>query len=279
MKLRRYTKSIIATVTSLSVLTASLAAFDMGASAEDNKLNIKVYMDEMMCWNFNSICDDVTSGTYGLPTSFTTRLGYITGFSRGYYGYRGINIVFSEFSPSYHLLETSATQCVDASADWTSTMMNGCSCISSESLCEGGTYHCNNLERFVEAIPSYNDDETAVLLLTTSSVCSNGGGEHHYVNGSTNKLNMWIVSRDIDYTKSHGSEETNPYTYARMILAHEIGHLFNVLDHYTVTVLPAKDPDCIWGVNMYDYRIANGGYTCNVCDGTMRDNVNLYNHS
>lgn len=275
MKVRGYIKSMAAAATSLSVLTASLTAFDMGASAADDRLNIKVYMDMSMIQNYNDICDDVTYGTYGLPISFVTRLPNVLSYVQGYYGYHGASLNFSSFSTATDLITSPAYECACDSSNYFSTIINGCTGVTS-SQCANGNYHCNHISKFVGCTPSYNANNTAVLFLTTSNICVAESGSHFNVDGATNPSAMYSLVRDVDYAYYH--PEDYPYAYARMIVAHEIGHFFGVADHYGSNASSDSEPDCVWGSNAYRFDVARSTPACSVCGSTIYKNRNMYKH-
>lgn len=274
---------MVAAATSLSVLTASLTAFDMGASAADDRLNIKVYMDELMCSNLSSICnEEVTLGTYGVPSSFTTRLTSITGYVTGFYGYHGATLNFSNFAPASDLIETYAFECVSNSDDWADIMINGCRCygetyLSAHVACAKGTYQHSNYLYFADSLPSFDSNNECALLLTTSNLCYVKDGEHGFAYGLATPSEMNIISRDSDYCRDH--DDDSPYAYARSTLAHEIGHLYGVQDHYELTSPTVYNPNCIWGANMESYDVLKNCTICSVCANIIKNNCDMYQHT
>ncbi len=280
MKVGRNVRSVIAAATSLSVLTASLAAFDMSASAADNQLNIHVYLCSTSCVNLSSLCDDVTLGTYGTPATFSERLPAITGYVYGYYANSGAYINFYDFVSS-DIRHSPARLCANNysgnESAFLGVIVNGCPCTDRNCVSGSSTLHHNNLEMFKNDLPVYNPDNECAMYITVSNLCSNNGGEHHGVFGASNKDEMYMITSDYDYRNSH--DDNNAYAYARKNVVHEIGHLYNVTDHYNTTALPSQDPDCIWGANKNNYLILKNCTTCYVCQQTIYRNRNIYQHT
>ncbi len=278
MKLKKIIETAASAATALTIFTASLSSFPMNASAANNQLNVKIYMDESMCSNLSSICDDVTLGTYGVPSSFNTRLPAITGYAYAYYMNSGAYINFSNFFTGTDLLESPAYLCACQSDDFFSAIQSDCACQNIET-CSNGYPHCNNVTMFHNNIPKYNKDNTAVLYFTISKICLNNSQGHRNVYGATNKSLMRALVRDTDYFFEHKSNETNPYAYTRMTVVHEIGHLYNVTDHYGIHASSDSVANCIWGDNKRLYHIANSCTTCSICHNTIIANRDIYQHT
>ncbi len=276
MKFKKLFSSVCSALTAVSILAATESAIPLSVSAVDNKLNIRVYMDECMCVNLNSICDEEVIGTYGVPVSFTTRLSNITNYAYGYYMSHNIRISFSTFNTSTDLIESPAYQCANLSSNFYQILLNGCTGVTN-TQCTNGSYHCNNIERFVDCIPAYNSNATGVILLTTSNICNSANGAHFNVDGATSKNDMLSVIRDTDYIYDHNGETTNLYAYGCMVTVHELGHFFDVVDHYGTAT--TSDDYCIWGDLAYSYDVAKSCTTCSTCNNTIVANQNYYNHT
>ena len=98
MKIKKLFMSISSVITAFSLLTAANVYSPMEASAWNNQLNIRITMCTTMCVSFSSICDSVTLGTYGTPSSFNDRLPHTTGYVYGYYANCGAHVNFLDFS-------------------------------------------------------------------------------------------------------------------------------------------------------------------------------------
>lgn len=279
MKIKKLFMSISSVITAFSLLTAANVYSPMEASAWNNQLNIKVYMCQTMCANLSSICDSATLGTYGVPTGFTDRLPAITGYTYGYYMNCGAHLNFSDFSPANDLLNSPAAQCASNSSNYVNTITNGCYCYDN-AQCLNVTQHHSSIYNYRDALPTFNSSNTAVICLTASALCNHSSNGHGSLLGVTWSNDMIIISRDSDYKETH-EKDGNAYAYARKTLVHEIGHMYNVVDHYNenTSVLPAKDPNCIWGANKNDYDVLTICQTCDICHSTIYNNRNLYQHS
>ncbi len=231
-----------------------------------------------MCTNLSFVCDDVTLGTYGVPNSFNTRLRYITSYAYSYYMNLGAKINFSDFNPATDLLESPAYVCAAESDDFISAIMSDCPC-KSEMQCQVGSRHCNNIDKFSGSIPEYNENNTAVLYLTISKMCANTSTMHGNPYGATNRSEMWALVRDVDYFYSHNNETAYPYAYARLVTVHEIGHLYNVADHYGDYATSNSVANCVWGDNREDFDIAKVCTTCSICHDTIVANRDIYQHT
>ncbi len=278
MKLKKIIETAASAATALTIFTASLSSFPMNASAANNQLNVKIYMDESMCSNLSSICDDVTLGTYGVPSSFNTRLPAITGYAYAYYMNSGAYINFSNFFTGTDLLESPAYLCVSESDGSINALMKDCTC-KSVMQCQVGNWHCNNVNVFSDSIPEYDKNNTAVLYFTVSKMCANTSTKHGNPYGATNKSEMWSLVRDVDYFHDHYNETSYPYAYARMVTVHEIGHFYNVADHYDEYASSNSVANCIWGDNRENFYIAKSCTTCSTCHNTIIANRDIYQHT
>ena len=143
--------------------------------------------------------------------------------------------------------------------------------------CVNGNLHHNNIYMFRNDLPSYDANNMCAVYLTASTLCATNNSSHFDVDGVTWPNSMACIVRDPDYDYSH--DDDNPYAYSRMVMVHEIGHLFNVEDHYSNYATANSEPDCIWGDNAYNYRIAKTCSTCSTCHNTIVNNRNLYHHT
>ncbi len=89
-----------------------------------------------------------------------------------------------------------------------------------------------------------------------------------------------MVVRDYDYTVY---EQTWMGNYENVLwvsktVAHEIGHLYGVEDHYGVVYGDDRD-NCIWGKNKEDESVCESFSMCETCYNTIKNNNGLFNHS
>ena len=240
-----------------------------------------------MCNNFHDYLDlsDVTYGTYGVPTSFTTRLSAITGYVYGYYMNSGA-YVHTIFSSTDSIVDSPAGECASNAANFNSTyydvLLYGCPCNGTGMIgdvkCTKGTLHHNNVFKFQLDLPEYNPSNECAVYLTTSTLCHTEGTTHRDdLNGVAIPGAMAIVVRDTDYCFNNSTD--NPYAYARATMVHEVGHLYNVEDHYGDLASGDSDPDCIWGDNRNFYDIVKTCSTCSTCHSTIINNRNKFHHT
>lgn len=279
MKIKKLFMSISSVITAFSLLTAANVYSPMEASAWDNQLNIKIYMDVSMCTSFNTETGNthITRGTYGVPTSFNTRLPNVTAYTKSFYAYHNANINFYSFNPSYDILESPAYECANNSSSYLSTLKNGCSCVNGND-CFNENLHHNNVLTLKNDLPPYDPSKQATLYLTASKLCNNTSN-HHNVYGIRWSGDNVIVMCDSDYRKSHVGENTSPYAYTRSTMVHEVGHLYNVQDHYDLTSTTVYNPNCTWGDNYDEYYIRNSCSICSICASIIRNNADMYQHT
>lgn len=268
--------SIVSCFLAISLLTAPKTPLQTEpVSAASNQLNLKIYMCDIMCYQFHGNDGHITAGTYGVPASFNKRLPAIMNYVYGYY--RNCGIVMNYEFTTANIRRTPAGNCAFSSNSPGTVLANGCSCVTN-SQCLNGNRHHNSCYIFKNDIPSFNKNNEGAVYLAATNFCLENGNSHGYANGVTWANDMKIVSGDLDHCKSHGSDtsESYAYAYSRKTLIHEIGHLYSVADHYAV--LPDQHPNCIWGKNRNNYYYTRNCVTCEVCHATIIANKTRYQH-
>ncbi len=93
-----------------------------------------------------------------------------------------------------------------------------------------------------------------------------------------------IIVQDYDYTLDDVYDVDNwlgnstEIAYVSKTVAHEIGHLYGVEDHYNTLYGTDKD-NCIWGYNKDVWNVANELEMCSDCYEIIRENRNKFSHS
>lgn len=200
---------------------------------------------------------------------------------KGFYSYHGASLNFYDFSAATDILESPAYICAGDSDSFIETLINGCECygdgVQAHVACFKGTYQHNNLNYFVNDTPAYNASNECAVYLTASSICLNSAEEHKFAFGVANPSTMFIVSQDSDYFQYH--DDDSPYAYAISTLAHEIGHLYGVKDHYNLDTITVNNPNCIWGDNRESYEILKSCTICTVCKNIIKNNSEKFHHT
>lgn len=210
-----------------------------------------------------------------MPASFNKRLPDVLNYVKGYY--RNASIILNPSFSTSNIRDTPASNCAWNSSDPISTIQNGCSCVS-DSTCASGNWHHSSIYRFRDDIPTFNPNNECAVYLTAAALCNKSNGNHGRVWGATWKNNMEMVVSDLDHAKHNNTSENNyPYAYAKHVLIHELGHLYDAPDHYAV--LPDQYPNCVWGKNHNTYQVVTSNQTCSNCHQIMFNNRNRYQHS
>ncbi len=282
MKLKKLLSSVCSIATAASIMVATESAFPLGVSASETAdVNIRIFIDQAMCHNFHDYLNssDITYGTYGVPTSFTTRLNNIIGFANGFYTYQGITIkcITTDATPPQNSPFTQCAQGLYNSSGLTyaESILASCTCKGTsedpdgENACFNGDLHHNNIQSFINSAPYYDSNNEYMAYITVAQLCTNNRGYHHYVYGSTSNSNKTIVMRDTDYCRSH-TNIGNACAYARKTFVHEVGHIFGIVDHYNTKTNTIKD-DCIWGFNHNSPSVVANCAICPSCIYTLQN--------
>ncbi len=144
------------------------------------------------------------------------------------------------------------------------------------------TLHHSNICNIFSSFPDATSNSTS-LFLTPANLCMvNSNGQHGIYYGATNVTNNKIVVRDYDYDTSESSynpDTHNALTYmVCSTIAHEIGHLYNVADHYNIHYGNDRD-NCIWGYNYDNIDVSRQMKICDNCKNTLKSNSSKYNHT
>lgn len=251
----RFLKKGVSLVTAC-VLASSLMMTNV--SALENHLNIEVYMDKSY----------VTRN--GQPTAWTTKYESLTEAVGYMYNLMaGIDLDFNFTLDSYHLITSTADSCTNKNDDGT---CNHCSYL----YCSNeGPYHHNNGIYLRDSVSTLSSLYTAVLILTSTPMCSASNYSHGTILGVANKGK----SRISVYEHDVKTELAKDFVHStRATIAHEIGHLYGVADHYNIEYGDERD-NCIYGANKNEKSIRNGMKMCSTCQETIKANKSLYNQS
>lgn len=249
--LKRFTGLLTAVVLTSCIMTTNVSALE-------NHLNIEVYMDKSY----------VTKN--GQPTAWTTKYESLTETVGYMYNLlAGIELDFNFTLDSYHMITSTADSCINKNDDGT---CNHCSYL----YCSNdGPYHHNNIIYLMNSVSTYSNLVTASLILTASPLCAVDNNFHFYVNGVSSYLTKRITVMEHDVEPEEGERFVHN---TRATIAHEIGHLFGVVDHYNIEYGDERD-ECIYGAKKEDKDVTNGMKICENCRATIKANKSLYNQS
>ncbi|MBE6856780.1 MAG: hypothetical protein E7500_05050 [Ruminococcus sp.] len=258
---------VLAAILSVCILT-SVPASRNEVSAASKQLNI------------NTSFGVSETSVYGVPNGFTGRFSRIKGNVIGLYR-EAFGITLNFIVPnSGFVIESVADMCKSDSINGFDSLCDHCSA----SLCSNeGPFHCTNATVVKEDIfLSANNVRNAVQLhITATSLCAENNISHFGINGVCYPLStdQCLIVRDYDYTLvDEPLINLTQYevTMAQKTLAHEIGHLYGVEDHYSS--IYDGDPNCIWGFNKDNENVASRLMVCSACRETINANANRYNH-
>ena len=151
-----------------------------------------------------------------------------------------------------------------------------CSCSSS---CDNSSpnslkgYHHKNMYNIACRMPRPDTTENLNILFTGHKVCD----ESDSGSCSTGPLGLTYGTLGICVI-SMNPNNGNGRTHGKIIktIAHEIGHFFDVDDHYNTA--STTDDDCIWGDDRNDTDIYSVLKMCDTCMATLNANKAIYNH-
>ncbi|MBQ7013729.1 MAG: hypothetical protein IJN11_07440 [Oscillospiraceae bacterium] len=274
--MKKRIKALMLAVCLIAALPSSLRGNDMEAEAAARTVKI---------W--------VTHGTtstakYGVPTAFIARYNRVTTKVKSYYSARfGININFVKPTTNY-VRNGPADTCRFNSVNFNTL----CTC-RDKATCITTTPHCTNAQHNLDELFSNIPNSGGYFLhITAARLCL------AYTNPATNVTSHeevyglrggWagydhMIVQDYDYTKTDEYTVTNwlgnstEITYVAKTIAHEIGHLYGVEDHYNTTYGTDKD-SCIWGKYKDVYTVADTLRICSDCSATIYQNRDRFNHS
>lgn len=133
--------------------------------------------------------------------------------------------------------------------------------------------HHTNAYNVMESLPLGNNT-ALTLFFTANNTCSFDGDvcNDDYVSGlaNSNLLKAAIFCTDMGVT---------PYNelYTKMAVAHEIGHFFDVDDHYKgFAQPPGSDRNCIWGWDCSEEITMSNLSMCTYCTNIIYNNYNRF---
>ncbi|MEE0186710.1 MAG: hypothetical protein U0I40_09760 [Oscillospiraceae bacterium] len=144
------------------------------------------------------------------------------------------------------------------------------------------TLHHSNICNILNSFPDATSNSTS-LFITPANLCMVKSNEQHAIYyGATNVNNNKIIVRDYDYDSSGSSYNPDAHTALTYMvcstIAHEIGHLYNVTDHYNAYYGDERD-NCIWGYYHNDYDINRQMKMCDNCKEILKNNSSKFNHT
>lgn len=257
---------LIALAISLSLFSASCNTYmpAMRADATSRTMNLKVYFDI------------TTTTQYGVPGAFYTRFPRIASKVQGFYfGAFSINLNFTNLKQA-DVISTEMSECL---TEYYNTNFNRY-CGIVDALCSS-SHHTNEFKVRDDFFSKtgFNTSNCVAVYLSCGIFCHGNNSAHHTANGSTFTAYDFLEVRDSDYVRYNTSlADTKYINYTSEVLAHEIGHLYGVLDHYNTEYGDSRD-NCIWGKNMYNESVAQNLSICSTCRETIMANADNYNHS
>ncbi|MBR1752349.1 MAG: hypothetical protein IJ740_16020 [Ruminococcus sp.] len=230
----------------------------INANAANNTLRVNFYVsDSFLSKN-------------GVPTATTTYLNnYFNKVRNAYYGIAGIHLVKETFNYSNtSVISTPADECPYTTG---SGYNNLCSCVSTSDCSNNNSNHHTNAVYIKDQyLPSGSLNTHANVLLVSHKICwVKPSGEHGYLVGMAWKNTHRAILRDTIMSDSDGD-----YSLFREVMAHELGHLYTVTDHYGDN---DPHPNCIWGNNRHQRVIATRMTMCSTCRETLISNKSKYN--
>ncbi len=218
-------------------------------------------------------------GQYGVPNAFIGRYDAITAKVADIYADRfGITINFTQ-PAAYQVVSSPADQCKTGASTFDAPCYH-----ASYSVCsDSGPYHHTNASYIKSVLfPTPNTEVYGLeMYITAVELCGVDDGSHHEVYGVAFRNGGQTIIRDYDYTYSDYNVtnwlgDNAHIAYVAKTMAHEIGHLYYVEDHYDETYGNSKDY-CIWGSKKNLFNIANQLYMCDDCKATIQANSRRYN--
>ncbi len=268
--MKKRIKALLLAVCLITALPSSLRGNDMEAEAASRQLNLVVTHGTSM------------TVQYGVPNAFIARFNSVTTKVRNKYMYNfGISLNFSKPATNYVV-----TGDGDACRRETNIFSSLCQHAPSTSCRNSGPYHHTNCEYIKDGVfprprPFVNGVE---VYMVSHQLCYVADTGYHQDNifGMTYPGLMTMVVRDYDYSMvsnvNNWMGDTSHIDYISKTLAHEIGHLYGIEDHYDIIFGTDRD-NCIWGFNKGDSTVTSGLIMCNACRSVIMENRDWYNMS
>ncbi len=271
--MKKRIKALMLAVCLIAALPSSLRGNDMEAEAASRKVNVEV--------NFG--IPEVMQ--YSVPGAFQSRFPAIDAKVSGFF-LREFDIDVNFINTQYVVTNAPISVCRTD----TTKIQSVCSCVNYNGCSNSGPYHHTNAAYNLDSIFPDCPTTKFQLHLTASKLCYIKGTTHTSVKGlnrSTRNSNGDIVAssmivRDSDYVDEDSNVaswlgNTSNITWVSKTLTHELGHAYDVDDHYGIRYMDARD-NCIWGYNKDNETVAYNLQMCSVCYSTIRDNTTV-NHS
>lgn len=209
---------------------------------------------------------------YGVPTAFTTRFSLMTDrVCEAYQNNFSINLNFTKPTTNYVIRSVADACRYDAGKPYDSI----CQHISQNYYCSNnGPYHCNNCAVIKDDVfSSANQSQfTLQMHITATKLCHQFSDTHGEVNGMHYSSGFALV-RDTDYLREDYASNLEITNYAKTV-AHEIGHEFGAIDHYSS--VDDGNPYCIWGYYKGTKNVADNLLICSACRVKILQNSNEY---
>ncbi len=240
-------------------------ALTYGDSVEYAQANIKILIDEA----FQSRCEAIYP-TLPSNLAVTRRLTEL------------LNSVIQMYKERFEIqLEIITVQKVTTSID----QCPQASDLDSVCQCEYDPpylYHHTNQMNILYSLPSGDADNYCNLFFTGHKTCSHPGTLCTDATGS----GITLAPNHKTAIFSCATNSTINDTHISLTIAHEIGHLFYVEDHYNQTgtnddaiLKPGQNHTCVWGDQRHYDNIASNFTMCKYCKNVLYTNKYLYNHS
>lgn len=256
---------LIALAISLSLFSASCNTYvpAIQVDAASRTMNLKVYFDI------------TTTAQYGVPNEFLERFPRIASKVQGFYfGAFSINLKFTNLKKA-DVLNTAMYRCL---AENDNDDYNRC-CNLSYLLCNS-KHHTNvyNVRNDFFNITNFDTSNCIAVYVSCGKFCEENLPGHNLYDGCTFPYDNLIEFRDNDYVYTGtGLGDIKNINYASEVLAHEIGHLYGLRDHYNTMYGDERD-NCIWGYNNDEKKVRENLLVCSSCRTTIMSNANNYNH-
>jgi len=255
----------------LAVLPGAVERAEIDADAAAKTLNIVV--------NFGTS----ETSQYGVPNEFLGRYNAITNRVSYLYSDKfSIKINFSK--PTTNFVVTSPADTCKAN---TATYDAPCYHASYSQCSNNGPLHHTN-SRYIKntLFPAVDPNVYGMQMhITAVEMCyvdNEGQSDERHLEayGMAFRNGGFIVMRDYDYTMINGNinwqGDTSKIYYTVSVMAHEIGHLYLVDDHYDEPYGDARDY-CIWGYYKDVENVANNSIMCSDCRAVIQANSNRFN--
>lgn len=143
------------------------------------------------------------------------------------------------------------------------------------------TLHHSNWVNVLSTYPNATSNSIS-MFLTPHMLCFASDSSHSLCRGGSDRSTNKIVVRDDDYDSIESNYNPDTHTALTYMvcstIAHEIGHLYNVTDHYNTYYGDDRD-NCIWGYNNYNIDINRQMKMCDNCKETLKNNSSKFNHT